>query len=108
VALTAEDFDSVEAKTNAGPIFQSLSTACGCDAERADAPPAESSKEVMRMSLRVYRAGEIVPISGQYGTVTVQGTWAGREVTCVKGEHFPPTRTGEAGYVLRDATIHRH
>jgi hypothetical protein len=59
------------------------------------------------MSNHVYRPGEIVPVSGQYGAVTAYGTWAGREVTCVRGERFPPTRAGEAGYVLRDTTIHR-
>jgi hypothetical protein len=64
-------------------------------------------KEVVRMSKRVYRAGEVVPVSGQYGAVTRLGNWAGREVTCVKGERFPPTQVGEAGYVLRDTTIHR-
>jgi hypothetical protein len=58
------------------------------------------------MSRRIYRAGEIVPISGQYGAVNVYGNYTGREVTCVKGERFPPTRAGEAGYVLRDTTTH--
>lgn len=59
------------------------------------------------MSKRIYKPGEIVPISGQYGAVNVRGAYVGREVTCVRGEHFPPTRVGEAGFVLRDATIHR-
>ena len=59
------------------------------------------------MSNRVYKPGETVPVSGQYGAVTYTGAYAGREVTCVKGEPFPPTRAGEAGYVLRDTTIHR-
>jgi len=59
------------------------------------------------MSKRIYRPGETVPVSGQYGTVDYLGAYMGREVTCVKGERFPPTRAGEAGYVLRDTTIHR-
>ena len=59
------------------------------------------------MSQRIYRPGEIVPVSGQYGAVTVWGSWTGREVTCVRGERFPPTYHPEAGYKLRDATIHR-
>jgi hypothetical protein len=58
------------------------------------------------MSNRIYRPGEIVPVSGQYGAVNIIGAFVGREVTCVRGEPFPPTRTGEAGYVLRDRTIH--
>lgn len=57
----------------------------------------------------VYRPGQIVPVSGQYAVVTASGQYAGREVTCVKGEPFPPTRPGtrEYGYVLVDATVHR-
>jgi hypothetical protein len=58
------------------------------------------------MSRRIYRPGEVVPVSGQYGAVDYVGRYAGREVTCVKGERFPPTRAGEAGYVLLDATTH--
>ena len=59
------------------------------------------------MSTTIYKAGQIVPISGQYGAVLATGYWAGREVPCVKGEHFPPTRAGEIGYALKDATVHR-
>jgi hypothetical protein len=59
------------------------------------------------MSKTIYKPGQIVPTSGQYGAVTASGTYVGREVTCVKGEHFPPTRAGETGYVLRDTTTHR-
>jgi hypothetical protein len=56
---------------------------------------------------RIYRPGERVPVSGQYAAVTRTGRYAGREVTCVKGEPFPPTKyVGEYGYVLRDATVH--
>lgn len=58
---------------------------------------------------RIYRPGQLVPTSGQYAVVNDRGHYLGREVTCVRGEHFPPTRTHvEFGYVLRDATIHRH
>ena len=57
------------------------------------------------MSSRIYRAGEIVPISGQYGAVN-SAMRVLREVTCVKDERFPPTRVGEVGYVLRDRTVH--
>ena len=59
------------------------------------------------MSTTIYKPGQRVPVSGQYGAVLATGHWAGREVTCVKGEVFPPTRAGEIGYALKDATIHR-
>lgn len=58
--------------------------------------------------MTIYRPGERVPQSGQYGVVTRSGASVGREVTCVKGEVFPPTRaaTAEYGFVLTDPTIH--
>jgi hypothetical protein len=58
------------------------------------------------MSNRTYRPGQIVPTSGQYAVVNYVGSYAGREVTCVRGEPFPPTRAGEYGYRLRDRTVH--
>jgi hypothetical protein len=66
---------------------------------------AYCSREVVLLSTQLYRPGEIVPVSGQYGAVDA---WyrVVREVTCVRGEPFPPTRVGEIGYVLRDATAH--
>ena len=63
------------------------------------------------MSVTIYRPGQTVPVSGQYAVVTASGQSVGREVTCVRGESFPPTRhgTSEYGYVLVDATTHaRH
>ena len=54
----------------------------------------------------IYRPGDIVPISGQYGVVNYAGQYVGREVTCVKGHRFPPTEPGEYGYFLRDRTQH--
>ena len=56
--------------------------------------------------MTIYRPGQIVPTSGQYGAVDYLGQFLGREVTCVRGEVFPPTRAGEAGFVLRDQTLH--
>lgn len=57
----------------------------------------------------IYRPGQIVPTSGQYGVVDVYGRYLGRQVTCVRGEKFPPTRTPrEHGYVLQDTTVHRY
>jgi hypothetical protein len=53
----------------------------------------------------VYKPGQIVPISGQYAAVTASMRKT-REVTCTKGEPFPPTRVGEIGYILVDATRH--
>lgn len=59
------------------------------------------------MGETIYRPGQTVRVSGQYGVVDVNGAYLGREVTCVAGEPFPPTRTTrEYGYVLRDATSH--
>lgn len=59
------------------------------------------------MTMTIHRPGEIVPISGQYAVVGHSGRRVGREVTCVRGEPFPPTRTPvEYGYVLVDATEH--
>lgn len=59
----------------------------------------------MRVSNTIYTPGQRVPISGQYAAVTHAGTRT-REVTCVAGEPFPPTRANERGYVLVDRTRH--
>lgn len=57
----------------------------------------------------IFRPGQIVPVSGQYGVVDRFGAYLGRQVTSVRGEHFPPTRTvREFGYVLQDSTVHRY
>lgn len=61
------------------------------------------------MTRTIFRPGQIVPTSGQYAVVTSDGSYCGREVTCVRGERFPPLHGyPEAGYVLKDATIHRY
>jgi hypothetical protein len=44
-------------------------------------------------------------VSGQYAAID-SGHRRTREVTCTRGEPFPPTRVGEIGYVLVDATRH--
>ncbi|MGB6057613.1 MAG: hypothetical protein WBF71_05060 [Microthrixaceae bacterium] len=56
----------------------------------------------------IHRPGELVLTSGQYGVVNSYGTYMHREVTCVRGEKFPPVHRsrGEYGFVLRDATRH--
>lgn len=59
------------------------------------------------MSTTIYRPGQRVPTSGQYAVVNSSGYRVGREVTCVRGEGFPPTHFGEYGYRLADATQHR-
>lgn len=58
--------------------------------------------------LTIYRPGQTVLTSGQYGVVNSGGRYLGREVTCVRGETFPPVNrlAGEYGFVLRDATRH--
>lgn len=59
------------------------------------------------MAKTIYRPGQRVPISGQYGVVNARGAYLGVERTCVKGEPFPPITTPSGyGYVLRDATAH--
>jgi hypothetical protein len=57
----------------------------------------------------IYRPGQIVPRSAQYGVCNVAGTYLGREETGVKGRVFPPVRhgTAEYGWRLRDLTVHR-
>jgi hypothetical protein len=56
----------------------------------------------------IYRPGQRVPASGQYAVVDRNGYPVGREVTCVRGEPFPPLRNArEFGYVMADATRHR-
>ena len=54
----------------------------------------------------IYKPGQKVPVSGQYAAVNYAGLRVGREVTCVRGEVFPPTRSGDRGYVLADRTRH--
>lgn len=59
----------------------------------------------MTTSKTIYRPGQTVQVSGQYAAVDASYRKT-REVTCVRGEPFPPTRPGEIGYVLVDPTRH--
>jgi hypothetical protein len=55
-----------------------------------------------------YKPGEIVKVSGIYSVVhdDAKDTF---EVTCVEGEHFPPTRSGKgAHFELKYAATHSH
>lgn len=56
----------------------------------------------------IYRPGQTVPRSGQYGVCDRSGYYLGREATCTRGEPFPPVRAGtrEYGWRLSDVTIH--
>jgi hypothetical protein len=56
----------------------------------------------------IYRPGQIVPVSGQYGVCNFAGQYLYREATCARGQKFPPTRhgTAEYGWRLRDRTVH--
>lgn len=55
-----------------------------------------------------HRPGEVVKTSGIYKVVR-EGENAAFEVTCVEGEHFPPTRSGKgAHYELLHAATHSH
>jgi hypothetical protein len=51
-----------------------------------------------------YRPGETVPTSGIYAEVKNNGSRTGRNVTCVKGEPFPPTQPPGVAYVLLQST----
>lgn len=55
-----------------------------------------------------YKPGEIVKVSGVYSVVHDDGKET-FEVTCVEGEHSPPTRSGKGAYFeLKDAPTHSH
>jgi hypothetical protein len=62
----------------------------------------------MALTGPIYRPGQIVPKSGQYGVCDRSGYYLGREATCTRGEPFPPVRAGtrEYGWRLSDVTIH--
>ncbi|MFM0631929.1 hypothetical protein [Paraburkholderia xenovorans] len=60
------------------------------------------------LSYSSYKPGEIVRVSGIYSVVhdDRKDTF---EVTCVEGEHFPPTRSGKgAHFTLKYAATHSH
>lgn len=63
----------------------------------------------MALSGPIFRPGQTVPQSGQYGVCNSNGNDLGREATCTRGEPFPPVNhaRGEYGWRLSDATIHR-
>lgn len=52
----------------------------------------------------LYKPGEIVPTSGQYEVIGLDGVSQKREITSTKGEHFPPTKESGMHYRLVDAT----
>jgi hypothetical protein len=55
-----------------------------------------------------YKPGEIVKVSGIYSVVHEDGKGT-FEVTCVEGEHFPPTRSGKgAHFELKYGATHSH
>jgi hypothetical protein len=55
-----------------------------------------------------HKPGETVKVSGIYSVVHDDGKGT-FEVTCVEGEHFPPTRSGKgAHYELKYAATHSH
>jgi len=56
-----------------------------------------------------HKPGEKVQTSGIYKVVKEGDGGSGFEVTCVEGEHFPPTRSGKgAHYQLVHAATHSH
>jgi|GEM_PF-491226 len=55
-----------------------------------------------------FKPGELVKTSGIYSVVHDDGKDT-FEVTCVEGEHFPPTRSGKgAHFELKYAATHAH
>ena len=55
-----------------------------------------------------YKPGEIVKVSGIYSVVHEDGKNT-FEVTCVEGEHFPPTRSKKgAHFELKYTATHAH
>jgi hypothetical protein len=60
------------------------------------------------MAQNAYKPGEIVKTSGIYSVVYDDGKDT-FEVTCVEGEHFPPTRNGKgAHFELKYGARHAH
>jgi hypothetical protein len=56
-----------------------------------------------------HKPGEKVQTSGIYKVVKEGDGGSGFEVTCVEGEHFPPTRSGKgAHYEWVHAATHSH
>ncbi len=53
-----------------------------------------------------YRPGQKVPASGIYAELTMYGSKL-TEITCVKGEPFPPTKGIGYHYELVRAAVHR-
>jgi hypothetical protein len=53
-----------------------------------------------------HKPGEKVPHSGIYSELTDRGHRV-TEITCVKGEHFPPTERQGFHYELKIPAIHK-
>lgn len=53
-----------------------------------------------------YRPGQIVPESGIYNELSITNSWV-TDVTCVKGEPFPPTEAAGYNYELKYAARHK-
>lgn len=56
--------------------------------------------------MATFKPGEKVPTSGIYAEFTLYNTKL-TEVTCVKGEPFPPTKNNGYHYELVRAAVHR-
>lgn len=53
-----------------------------------------------------FRPGDIVPQSGIYQEIDLLGAWV-TDVTCVRGEHFPPAEATGFYYLLKVAARHK-
>lgn len=72
-----------------------------------EAPNQQEDDVTTTENQQLYKPGEIVPQSGQYELINVDGSSEGREVTSTKGEHFPPTPEAGMHYKLADPTQHK-
>lgn len=58
------------------------------------------------MTKPIYRPGQTVPTSGQYGEVNTNRKPTGREVTSTTDEHSPSKIKPNYGYVINNVTKH--
>lgn len=58
----------------------------------------------MKKSLKI---GHAVPRSGLYDVIGPRGGNTGKQITSVKGEHFPPHGKGKVTYKLSDPAKHK-
>jgi hypothetical protein len=53
--------------------------------------------------VKIYKPGQIAPISGEFGIVGPRGGDTGKERTAIQGKPLPPTPKPGQGYVVHRA-----